>query len=276
MITPCISPRLTRGVPEPTGNLNAPRLKESAVKIVRTIISKMTAPATTVFLSFVLAIDYWSETRTRSEHNVNLSSVFTSFSWFLSVGPILTVLGRVLRKNAVFSMLASRTETAVYKTLNSLTAKIDPKTGLFGRKTGVWRQKKSPLQSCFLTFSWFFVAQRAEGQVFARSGALQKKSCQKTYRRFLSFWAICHNRAMIDANIVVDRNKSIVPGNETQSAEAGRPGSRRQNGKFARRPLALRRGFIPAERGGTLPLDSAATSVETAGTKSCQVAPGQA
>jgi len=63
---------------------------------------------------------------------------------------VLKTLGRLFRKIAVFSILASSAWTAIYKLLNSLTAKMGPKMGLFGRKTAGSRKENVIFFRAFL------------------------------------------------------------------------------------------------------------------------------
>ena len=70
---------------------------------------------------------------------------------------------------------------------NVLTAKKGPFFGGCGRKTGVWGREKNTL---FCTFSCFGVGLRFKvvvSQKLAENLRLQKKSCRKTYHRFLIF-----------------------------------------------------------------------------------------
>ena len=56
----------------------------------------------------------------------------------------------------------------------------------FGRKTGVGPGEKSILFCVFSRFSGLLLLQVVVRQHLADSGRLQKKSCRKTYRRFLA------------------------------------------------------------------------------------------
>jgi hypothetical protein len=57
----------------------------------------------------------------------------------------------------------------------------------FGRKTGVWRGQKNIFFCLFSRFSGFSLLQVVGRQILPPNLRVQKKSCQKTYRRFLVF-----------------------------------------------------------------------------------------
>ena len=101
-----------------------------------------------------------------------------------------------------------------------MTAKNGPKTGLFGRKTGGRRKKNDIFAIVLLHFSWFSGTQVIEALELAALAGLAKKSCQKTYRRFLSFRALCHNAAMNNVNTMVHGNENTAPSGGTQTERA--------------------------------------------------------
>jgi hypothetical protein len=70
---------------------------------------------------------------------------------------------------------------------NVLTVKVSHFWGPFGRKTGGGRALKKTIFFCFFVFWGFLAPEDVEAQDFSRICPLTKKSCLKTYGRFLGF-----------------------------------------------------------------------------------------
>jgi hypothetical protein len=109
------------------------------------------------------------------------------------------------------------------------TVKNDPKTTLFGRKTGFPRQENDIVQSCFSSFAWWRVTQAIVSQELARNASVAKKSCLKTYRRFFVFGESWYHFAMNDANTSLNGNNNVDSCAETPSCGPGQAGGRRRS-----------------------------------------------
>jgi hypothetical protein len=88
-----------------------------------------------------------------------------------------------------------------------LTLKNKREMSLFGRKTGVRAKNKRHFILSFSGFCGYVALQAIDFHQLAWRRPLQKKSCLKTYGRFLVFWEIRHNRRV---NIVKVQRKTVL------------------------------------------------------------------
>jgi hypothetical protein len=101
--------------------------------------------------------------------------------------PFSMELGCFFLKKRCFSMDVNGGWTTTCKKLNIQTGKNGPKITLFGRKTGVSREKNDIVRSCCSTFARLVCSQADDSQSLARIEAITKKYAKKPTVGFLFF-----------------------------------------------------------------------------------------